>query len=92
MDVYFLVIYASAIYLTLYFWFLPIRSARFFDDHAELSGRGLRRTVSYSDIEEVIWSKTTFSVKFMIRLKGDDKMLRLIQNPTNANLKIDLHS
>jgi hypothetical protein len=42
--------------IVLHSWFLPLRNARFYDDRADLSGRNLKRTISYSEIESVVKS------------------------------------
>ncbi|MDA4122989.1 MAG: hypothetical protein OK456_07415 [Thaumarchaeota archaeon] len=72
--------------------FRPLRSARFYDDRAEFSGRKLKRTTSYSEIERVVKSKESLNrTGLRIKLRGDDRVL-LMANLRNSEIKVDLYS
>jgi hypothetical protein len=87
----FVFVYASLIYIAISLWFLRFRNARFYDDHADLSGRNLKRTISYSEIESVVKYRNWWRFEVKIRLKGEGRILRL-SNQTNQRLKVDLYS
>lgn len=77
-------------------WRRPVRQARFFDDHFEISGWNANINSDYSRVEGLKKTRsivgdfrTDSSVTFSVR---DDPNLFTIPNRKNRGLKLDLYS
>jgi len=85
----------ACVYFAVHPWFYPIREARFYEDHAELTGRKGGAVFLYSDITSVSkargWSLRDPWTQIHITTKRDDKPLRIYGDPRNKQLKTSLY-
>jgi len=75
-------------------WTRPIRTASFFDDHVDLSGRKFRKRIQYSAITNLSTNRTPpkRNSTLLIMTKGDERTLSIMRNPTDKKLKVDLYT
>jgi hypothetical protein len=71
----------------------PVRRARFYDDHLEIEGKGLKKSIDYGDIE---YMSTQYPTKYRtpihLRLKGEKQDLVIPSNPRSSRLRRRLFS
>jgi hypothetical protein len=85
----------ACVYFAVHPWFYPIREARFYEDHAELTGRREGAVLLYQDITSM---KKVRAISFRdpwtqihITTKDQEKPLRIFGNPMNKQLKMSLY-
>jgi hypothetical protein len=91
-DLILLVIGLIPEYQLVLFWARPVRSARFYEDHAEFHGRNTNRTIGYSDIQAVkLRTGELKSPLTAIFLRAEPNPIALNGNPVSKDGKVRLY-
>lgn len=77
-------------------WTRPVRQARFFDDHFELSGFNVNIKARYDVVERLSRFKQTFgdfrsNSRVSFAVEGDPHLF-VVPNRTNRKLRLDIYS
>ena len=66
----------------------PVRKARFYDDHLEIEGRGLKKSFNYGDVEYISTQyPTKYRTQIHLHLKDEKQDLVVPSNPRSSKLR-----